>query len=319
MGDRIKPYLSVIIPVYNVEEFLPKCIDSILKNNLDNIEVILVNDGSSDNSGDICDAFAKEYPFIYVFHKENGGVSSSRNLGLDKATGEWIYFIDGDDWISPDTFSILNGKIIDVDIIQFGYQKINERGNVLYEMKPQFESSYGGADEYFLSGNFVLMNIVVSMFKRALIEQYKIRFSNKIKCGEDLEFGVKCFATAQNIFVLDKCFYHYLERKGSAMESKVSLESVVDHLEISKNIIKFYADLGIPKNAFFQYQVLYFVKSFFSRSLLLSEGERSYVSIQKSYDAFYDQNRQYLKNIFLKISRLDIRFYRTILKIRRLF
>ncbi|WP_336876205.1 glycosyltransferase family 2 protein [Sphingobacterium multivorum] len=158
-----QPLLSVIIPVFNVEGYLSKCIDSVLNNNFSSIEIILVNDGSTDNSGDVCNAYAEKFDFIYAFHKENQGVSSSRNYGLDKAIGEWIYFMDSDDWISSDTFTILKEKS-EFDIIQFGYKKVNEQGNVLFEMVPSFEESFTNADKYQSDGKFSLMNIVVSFF-----------------------------------------------------------------------------------------------------------------------------------------------------------
>lgn len=312
-----QPLLSVIIPVFNVEGYLSKCIDSVLNNNFSSIEIILVNDGSTDNSGDVCNAYAEKFDFIYAFHKENQGVSSSRNYGLDKAIGEWIYFMDSDDWISSDTFTILKEKS-EFDIIQFGYKKVNEQGNVLFEMVPSFEESFSNADKYQSDGKFSLMNIVVSFFKKDLIKENNIKFSNEIQYGEDLEFGVKCFAKAKHIYVLNEPFYNYLERKGSAMESNVSLKSVTDHLKIAQSIIDFYTNNDLLKASFFRFQLIYFVKSFFSRSLLLNNEINCHKILQDSYNDFYDRNIEYLTNAFFKISRFNIRLYQTILKIRRL-
>ena len=99
--------LSVIIPVYNVEEYLAKCVDSILNQTYKNLEVILVNDGSKDGSGSICDAFAQKDPRVRVIHKENGGLSSARNAGIEAAKGEYITFVDSDDWIEADAYAHL--------------------------------------------------------------------------------------------------------------------------------------------------------------------------------------------------------------------
>ena len=99
--------LSVIVPVYNVEAYLPRCVDSILAQSYSNLEVILVDDGAKDASGAICDAYAAKDPRVKVIHKENGGLSSARNAGLDIALGEYIAFVDSDDWIEPDAYQHL--------------------------------------------------------------------------------------------------------------------------------------------------------------------------------------------------------------------
>ena len=101
------PIISVIVPVYNVEQYLPHCIDSILTQTFTDFEVLLIDDGSTDNSGRICDEYAKKDNRIRVFHKENGGVSSARNVGLDNAEGEFLGFVDGDDILSPVYLMIL--------------------------------------------------------------------------------------------------------------------------------------------------------------------------------------------------------------------
>ena len=101
------PLISIIVPVYNVEEFLPKCIDSILAQTYENLEIILVEDGTKDNSGQICDAYAEKDSRIKVIHKENGGLSSARNAGMDVARGEYFGFVDSDDWIEPETYESL--------------------------------------------------------------------------------------------------------------------------------------------------------------------------------------------------------------------
>src|SRR5690554_6668736 len=116
--------VSVIIPVYNSEKYLRKCIDSILIQPFKEFEIILVNDGSKDTSGEICDLYALNDKRIQVYHQNNGGVSHARNSGLAKARGEWIYFVDSDDSIQKGAFDIFfnNSNLSDVDIIQFGYR-----------------------------------------------------------------------------------------------------------------------------------------------------------------------------------------------------
>lgn len=114
--------ISIIIPVYNVERYLEKCIDSILQQTFKDIEVVLVNDGSQDQCGEICDRYKQKDNRIKVVHKENGGVASARNAGLKIATGEWIGWVDADDWIEPDMFNYLieNAIVYGADIAEIG-------------------------------------------------------------------------------------------------------------------------------------------------------------------------------------------------------
>lgn len=122
------PKVSIIIPVYNVERYLHRCIDSVLNQTLQDIEIILIDDGSTDSSPDICDGYGSKYQNIRVFHKENGGASSARNLGIEKATGEYIGFVDSDDYISPDMYEKLYTALKDFDceIAMCNYQTVKD-------------------------------------------------------------------------------------------------------------------------------------------------------------------------------------------------
>ena len=110
------PLISVIIPVYNVEQYLSHCIDSILSQTFTNFEILLIDDGSTDNSGIICDNYKNNDYRIKVFHKKHNGVSSARNMGLDKAVGEWITFVDADDWIDKNMYYLKSATIIQYTI-----------------------------------------------------------------------------------------------------------------------------------------------------------------------------------------------------------
>ena len=126
----MKPLLTVVIPVYNVEKYLKRCIDSILVQEWKHYDILLVDDGSTDNSPQICDDYAKAYDFISVFHKENGGLSAARNTGISHAEGEYVYFPDSDDWIEPNTFSDL-AEVIEsdqYDIISFNREFVKSKG-----------------------------------------------------------------------------------------------------------------------------------------------------------------------------------------------
>lgn len=136
-----KDLISVIVPVYNVEKYLEKCVQSIINQTYENLEIILVDDGATDNSGKICDEFAKKDSRIKVIHKENGGLSDARNFGLDIATGKYISFIDSDDFVNKRLFEILHKEIIknDYDIAFCDYFKFFENDNVDEEISNSYK------------------------------------------------------------------------------------------------------------------------------------------------------------------------------------
>ena len=128
------PLISVIVPVYKAEPYLDKCVNSIRNQTYKNLEIILVNDGSPDRCGEMCDAYAKADSRIRVFHKENGGQSSARNLGLDHMTGEYVGFVDSDDWIEPDMYQRLYDRMVETEsqISVCGLQRDLDNGQVAY-------------------------------------------------------------------------------------------------------------------------------------------------------------------------------------------
>ena len=128
------PKISIIIPVYNVEPYLRRCIDSVLEQTMQDYEIVVVNDGSTDNSGSICDQYANQYDQIRVIHKQNGGLSDARNTGIKAATGDYILFLDSDDYLDTDALEKLwTGVNKNVDIIIGGYKKIYQDYMLLFQ------------------------------------------------------------------------------------------------------------------------------------------------------------------------------------------
>ena len=202
MGHKI----SIIIPIYNTEAYLPKCIDSILSQSFTDYEVLLIDDGSTDGSGQICDSYAKKDNRIRVFHKENGGVSSARNMGLDNAQGEWINFVDSDDWLEQDFFVI--GKNENVDLI---YQhRFFSDGNCDSIIRPGI---YRGEDYLdFLTENSQtnLFYMCYSMLlKSDILTDNHIRFDENLRFGEDRIFIMEYLTHCNSIQVLSNSHYVY--------------------------------------------------------------------------------------------------------------
>ena len=221
--------ISVIIPVYNVEQYLEKCLDSILNQTYKNIEIILVNDGSIDKSGLICDEYSRKYNNIKVFHKENGGVSSARNLGITVAKGEYITFADPDDFLNKDMYKILyeNAKNYNSDITICSVNEIRENviatedntGKINKYSKKDAINGYFN-DIYPFNHNY-LWN---KLFKRAMFDEIKL--NEKITYQEYSEIMIKLLNLSENIIYVGIPLYNYDLRLGSLSSGNISKSKI---------------------------------------------------------------------------------------------
>lgn len=210
--------VSIIIPIYNAEKYLKKCIQSILEQTYSNIEVILVNDGSTDKSRDICDEYARQESRIHVIHQDNSGVSAARKNGLKKSMGNYIAFIDSDDWVE-DTFveKMYNVALEkNADMVACGYfeeymdyVKIegNRNGNIKVYSKTE-------ALEELHTRNSIYPFLCNKIFKRKTLNE--LEDSVPVIIGEDYTIVVKAISRMQKIAVIEAPLYHYMQRKGSA-------------------------------------------------------------------------------------------------------
>ena len=229
----IHPLVTVIIPVYNSEKTVRKCVDSILYMSFKDIELILVDDGSSDFSPTICDDYAAKDSRVRTFHKENGGVSSARNLGLDKAQGKWVAFIDSDDYV---TDGYLDGVVgHDEDILFKGYKKFDNNGIV----------GGKGADELsdilFIS-DFISQYVTDSLLRGPVFKFYKrsligdLRFLPDMKVGEDAWFVFNYLAKCKSFAVLPKGEYMVrLAEEPDEVKYSISVDYAVRSLQYLKN------------------------------------------------------------------------------------
>ena len=206
--------VSIIIPVYNVESYLKKCIDSILLQTYTNFELILIDDGSTDQSYEICDEYSLNDKRIKVIHKINEGVSKARNLGLSISTGDYICFVDSDDWIDCDMLEYIIVNADDFDIVQFGFRRV---GHAIVDKGFTPENIMKLQMQSYLGKNMFNSVICGYAIKNEIVKKYNIAFPTYIKYGEDQAFILKVLLCCKNILILDKRFYNYLDRDGSAM------------------------------------------------------------------------------------------------------
>lgn len=231
----MNPKISIIVPVYKVEKYIHKCIDSILNQTFKDFEIILVDDGSPDNCGKICDEYAQKDDRVVVIHKENCGVSSARNAGLDIARGEYIGFVDSDDYIEDDMYeNLYNCSVLNnADISIIGVKEINELGMVLYEYIP---------NKINFSEILKRAHAWNKLFKRKLFFENNLFFIEN-KYYEDLELISKLFIKANKVCNVDEKCYIYLQRDGSTTRERN--EKVLDMLWAYTEIRKFLQCEGV--------------------------------------------------------------------------
>lgn len=242
--------ISVIVPIYKVEKYLCRCVDSILAQTFTDFELILVDDGSPDNCGRICDEYAEKDNRIHVIHKKNGGLSDARNAGLNYATGQYIMFVDSDDYIELELFEKSYNTIEEgYDIVAFRLNEIDDSGNSsplvysLLEKEINFENNV----DYL---NFILkifMNYGVGwgavsrIYRRDIIEKYGLRFEdNRRIFAEDMCFNLCYIVHAKTMYVIKDCLYNYARRNDSIMGKDIKKSNLNRFNELAKAVLEHY-------------------------------------------------------------------------------
>lgn len=242
--------ISVIVPVYNVEADLPRCLDSILSQTYPHIEIIAVDDGSPDNSGEILDCYAAKYPNIRVIHKKNGGVTSARLRGVKEASGQWIGFVDSDDEIEPDMYEQLmaNAQNHGAEISHCGYQMVFDDGRVNYFHNTGTVEVFGktNALQELLSGERVEPGLCNKLFRKELFQGWEM--DESIQINEDLLMNYYLFFNATVSVFDDWCPYHYIVRSTSASRAKLNPHKIYDPIRV-KDIIRQIAPADIRADA----------------------------------------------------------------------
>lgn len=216
--------VSVIVPVYNAEKHLHKCIDSLLNQSLNEIEIILVNDGSNDMSGQICDEYADKYHNITVQHHENGGPAKARNIGIKTAQGEYLAFCDSDDYVQSDMYEKLynNAKKYNSDISMCGIAY--DFGDKIISKNFKYDKFYKNHDEV----KKILKRIydcdfdgiagpTNKLYRRLLVVDNNVLFDESMIRGEDFWFNFGCLKVAETLSYIDECLYYYFQNETSIM------------------------------------------------------------------------------------------------------
>lgn len=242
--------ISVIVPVYNIEKYIAKTVESIRDQTYKNLEIVLVDDGSYDNSGRILDEIAAKDSRIQVIHKENGGVTSARIAGIKIATGDWIGFVDGDDFIEPSMYDILLKNAIEhkADISHCGYQMVfPSRVDYYYNTKKYIIQNNEQGISDLLRGDFIEPALVTKIYKSEIVKKVinENLVDSSIKINEDLLMNYYFFKFSNRSVYEDFCPYHYVLRIGSAATSAININKLYDPITVQKTILE---DVGDNSN-----------------------------------------------------------------------
>lgn len=279
-------FFSVIVPVYNVKQYLSDCIEGIVRQSFKEYEIIMVDDGSTDGSSELCDEWKNKCDSIKVIHKPNGGLSDARNVGANQAKGEYLVFLDSDDYWNDDLFleKIYNmAHASNLDLVVFGYKKvIDEKELSIYT--PQSESKT--IEELVLAGEF---NICAwdKVVRRDLISTNNIAFRKGV-FSEDMEWCSLLYKFVESVAVLPEAPHSYRQRNGS-ITKRISEKNISDVVYNFERCLEIKTELSQEKGAIFDY---YLSKNISMLMLALSQVDR--VS-QKKYYKFVKDNIAYLK------------------------
>ena len=240
---KTSPTISVIIPVYNAEKYLRSCIDSVLAQTYKDFELLLIDDGSKDSSGTICDEYAAMDSRFRVIHKENGGLTSARNAGLAIASGEWIMHLDGDDWIEPDMLErlIQKGEDTGADIVMGDFLFAYSDRDILYILPDWDNNKTASLNRYITS---VWTCVWGGIHKRSLYEEYQLICPQGVTYCEDFHLMARLCYYAKKVVNIHQPFYHYRQQEGSVMHN-LNKRTERDEQWVYQDIIRFFKEQGV--------------------------------------------------------------------------
>lgn len=239
----MEPFVSIIVPVYNAEKYLERCVNSVLAQEYKNFELILADDGSRDGSAAICDDFAAKDERIRVIHKENTGVSDSRNQALEQATGTYLQFLDADDWLTPDATKLFvqsaessGCDMVIADFYRVSGEKLSHKGDIEKEgllTREEFANFMMENPADFYYG--VLWN---KFFRRELVEKFHLRMDPDISWCEDFIFNMEYIRHCRTIYALQVPVYYYVKTKGSLVNNQGA--SINNTIRMKLNVFEYY-------------------------------------------------------------------------------
>ena len=308
-------FVSIIVPVYNVERYLRECLDSIAQLKVFSWEAILIDDGSTDSSGAICDEYAKREPKFRVIHQKHAGVSAARNAGLEAAEGEWIWFVDSDDSINPD-FEITNMEALEqADYVMFDYPDFQD-GIKVNALKHQIGEVYDAQ----LGKNDFLCKYQCNHHQRlfykktwVMIDHHqRLAFSLGTRVGEDLEFQYKYLTRCQRPARLDAVLYNYRLREGSATQDDSYRRKHLEDLPlVIDRLLKWCKDENVKPEPWLEMRIQQmFQNLLYSASLVKGVNKKALQSTVRQFlDAWINQGFAFPKSSKMKLAHWSVTAY----------
>lgn len=288
--------ISIIVPVFNLENELPRCLDSILAQSYSNIEIIIVDDGSSDSSADIMRRYAEKEPRIKPVFQENGGVTSARLHGVREASGQWIGFVDGDDEIEPDMYERLlkNATTYHADISHCGYQMCFSDGRIHYFHNTGLLTQQDKitALKELLSGSRIEPGLWNKLFHKTLFHSllHGEAVPLDIKINEDLLMNYRLFSAAEQTVFEDWCPYRYIVRSSSASRAKLNPHKIYDPIRVKEIILE-----DAPVEIFIDAQKAFLNTCVYSYCGLLEENNADIYYAKQVLRSKLQRNKTWIK------------------------
>lgn len=310
----MKPLLTVVIPVYNVEKYLKRCVESVLVQGWHNYDILLVDDGSTDSSPQICDDYVKAYDFISVIHKENGGPSEARNTGILHAKGEYVYFPDSDDWLEPQTFTEL-AEVLEsqeFELVSFNREFVKGEEDAIVS-DPLVTQVFGGKDAFvqMLKHSYITGFANDKIYKKSLFIDNNIFFP-KGKYYEDLGTNYKLFLSAKNVFATNQKYYHYLIDNPDSITQSWNEQKFSDMLGFYKEV--FYSTFVCSQLNQEELQIsqLYYVNGLthILASLYKSKLDKNYIDITNEVKQELEKNKMTCSEVKSSPNRIKYLLYR---------
>lgn len=295
-----KKLVSIIIPIYNIEDYLPRCLDSILAQTYQDIEIICINDGSTDRSGEICDCYQQKDTRIIVQHQENKGVSSARNVGLSICRGDWISFVDGDDWIASDMIENLynQAQANSSQIAIIGYAMVWGVGGKLQKVSDeslQLVMNHDEALSEFFSQRLFKGFMWDKLFKKELFDG--ISFPENISFMEDVSIGYKLFDKCTIVSYNGKIGYFYLQREGSATNNDFNPLRTQSAIDVLQEMIEFCINKGYDYRE--ELSARYVMINFLAIVGIYSLKNDKYVSLEARYLQSIRKKKKYINSHYI--------------------
>lgn len=290
------PKVSIIIPVYNIAPYLERCLESVRYQTYKELQIIIIDDGSTDQTGQIADSFAEKDKRFHVIHKENRGVSAARKTGLEQAVGEYIGFVDGDDYIEPEMYEKLVGLAVeyDADIAHCGYQMVFPDRVDLYHgtKRLKVQDTYTGVKDL-LEGTLVEPGLVNKIYRHKLFED--VEYDENIVINEDLLLNYFLFHRSEKAVFIDVPYYHYMVRKNSASTSDWNEHKIKDPIYVLETMYERETESELKKiiNNRYIYQMV---------RVIIFQSDKRKTELQKYQKEF----KQKLKKVLKQTNKKEI-------------